>query len=104
MQDWEVQIAKDLAALKFYREEGYNNIDLTFDADSLSINGESEDKIRKFLEHCYKVLASRYWNVSTKSQKEKLELVMYDKETGEFSLAPKRNPTPRGKDNINLKV
>lgn len=76
------------------REEGYNNISLSFDEDSLSIYGENEDKIREFLEHCYEVLASMYWNVSTKSQRDKLELVMYDEETGEFSLAPKRQATP----------
>ena len=76
------------------REEDYNNISLDFDEDSLSIYGENEESIREFLEHCYEVLASMYWNVSTKSQKEKPELVMYDEETGEFSLAPKRQATP----------
>lgn len=75
-------------------EEEYDDIELDFDADSLSIYGENKDSIRNFLQHCYKNLASKYWNVSTKSQKERLELVIYDTDTGEFSLAPKRNPTP----------
>ncbi|MBU5425324.1 hypothetical protein KQI41_02765 [Tissierella pigra] len=75
------------------KEENYN-IDLSFDSDGLTIGAEDEEKIREFLESCYSLLASLYWNVSTKSQKDKLELVMYDEETKEFSLAPRRQPTP----------
>ena len=75
-------------------EEQYDDIKLDFDVDGVSIYGENEDRIRGFLEHCYKKLAAKYWNVSTKSQKERLELVLYNPDTEEFSLAPKMNPTP----------
>lgn len=74
--------------------QNYNNIRINFDSDSLIFQGDSEDDIRAFLQDCYKELASCYWNVSTKSQKERLELVMYNPETEEFSLAPKRQATP----------
>lgn len=75
-------------------EEQHDDIKLDFDVDGVSIYGENEDRIRGFLEHCYKKLAAKYWNVSTKSQKERLELVLYNPDTEEFSLAPKRNPIP----------
>lgn len=75
-------------------ENNYDNISIRFNSDSLVIQGENEDKIREFLEHCYSALASLYWNVSTKEQIQRKELVIYDKETEEFRLAPKRQATP----------
>lgn len=75
-------------------EEDYKNIKVEFDSDFLSIRGEDEDNIRKFIEQCYNTLASLYWNESTKTQKERLELVVYDEENNEFLLAPRRQPTP----------
>lgn len=75
-------------------EKGYSNIDIRFDSDSLILQGSSQDDIREFLQDCYKTLASYYWNVSTKEQIRKSELVVYDKEKQEFCLAPKRQPTP----------
>ncbi|HHW31436.1 MAG TPA: hypothetical protein GXX20_07165 [Clostridiaceae bacterium] len=81
-------------ASRLIKDEKCENICLAFDSDSLVIQGENEEKIREFLQHCYDNLAFSYWNVSTKSQKEKLELVVYNQKTGELSLAPRRNPTP----------
>lgn len=72
----------------------HNNIRLNFDENSLFISGDKKESIKLFLEDCYKELANLYWNVSIKSQKEKKELVMYDKEKDEFYLASKRGPTP----------
>jgi hypothetical protein len=71
-----------------------DDIKITFDSDSLTFQGYSEDNIRTFLQRCYDYLVSLYWNVSTKEQIRKKELVLYNKETGEFILAPKRQPTP----------
>jgi len=75
-------------------EHENDNIKISFDSDCLSFHGDSEEDIRSFLQSCYSQLASQYWNVSTKEQIRKNELVLYNKETGEFSLAPKRQPTP----------
>ena len=47
-----------------------------------------------FLEQCYSFLALMYWNTSTKEQIARNELVLYNKETKEFSVAPKRQATP----------
>lgn len=70
------------------------DIGLNYDEDSLIISGHNENVIREFLEKCYKELADLYWNVSTKKQREKMELVMYDLEKDEFYLSPKRQATP----------
>jgi len=72
----------------------HSDVEITYDEDNLTIKGESESSIKNFLEICYKKLADMYWNVSTKKQKEKLELVMYDTEKENFYLAPKRQATP----------
>lgn len=79
---------------RILKEKGHSSIKVNFDSDSLNFQGESADDIRIFLQECYKKLASQYWNVSTKEQIRKSELILYDKETGEFSLVPKRQPTP----------
>jgi len=71
-----------------------SEVDINYDRDSLTIYGESESIIREFLQACYKELADMYWNVSTKKQKEKMELVMYDLAEDRFYLAPKRQATP----------
>lgn len=76
------------------QNKDHADIEISFNTNSLIIKGEDKDGIRTFLEDCYSELASIYWNVSTKSQKEKKELVMYDKEKDEFYLAPKRQATP----------
>ncbi|SHI82055.1 hypothetical protein [Lutispora thermophila] len=75
-------------------EQDNDNIEINFDSESLSFRGNNEEDIRNFLQNCYNYLVSQYWNVSTKTQKEKLELVLYNPEKKEFSLAPKRQATP----------
>lgn len=85
------------------REKDYTNINLNYDSNRLLIKGKDENGIREFLEDCYKTLASLYWNVSTKTQKDNLDLVIYDKETQGFSLAPKRQATPMVKNLISGK-
>lgn len=76
------------------REKGFGKINIDFDSTSLYFKGESIEAIRAFLKACYENLASEYWNVSTKEQKERNELVFYNPETEEFSLGAKRQATP----------
>lgn len=75
-------------------KKNHSNINLSFDADRLIIEGKNEEEIRIFLEQCYSFLALMYWNTSTKEQIARNELVLYNKETKEFSVAPKRQATP----------
>ncbi|CAK7076107.1 hypothetical protein [Tissierella sp.] len=75
-------------------KKNHSNISLSFVADCLIIEGENEEEIRMFLEQCYSFLALMYWNTSTKEQIARNELVLYNKETKEFSVAPKRQATP----------
>lgn len=76
------------------KDEKFKEIKLSFDANSLSIKGKDEETIRDFLDECYERLTSLYWNVSTKSQKDNQELVLYDRDSDKFFLAPKRQATP----------
>ena len=62
--------------------------------NSLDFEYDDRDNLRDFFTECYEILANKYWNVSTKKQKENPELVVYDIETGVLSLVPKRTPTP----------
>lgn len=83
-------IAKDREIQEKY------DVDLTLNEQEncLEISYRDEEKLRSFLAECYNVLADRYWNVSTKKQKENPEAIYYDKEKDEFVLKAKRNPAP----------
>ena len=60
----------------------------------LTFQAESMDDLRCFLEACYEHVAGLYWNISNANQKEKQELVIYNKEKDELQLAPRRIPIP----------
>lgn len=60
----------------------------------LTFQAESIDDLRCFLEACYEHVAGLYWNISNANQKEKQELVIYNKEKDELQLAPRRIPIP----------
>ncbi len=77
-------------------EEKHQNISISISSErqTLDISYHTEDELRKFLSDCYEELARRHWNVSTKKQKEAMELFIYDSKKDEFYLHPKRKPTP----------
>ncbi|MBO8158561.1 hypothetical protein [Thermosyntropha sp.] len=62
--------------------------------DGLEFEYDNEDKLRNLLSESYEELASRYWNVSDKKQKENPVLVFYDLDKDQILLKPKKNPTP----------
>jgi hypothetical protein len=70
------------------------DVSLGITHEGLWIDASDEEKFKAFLEGCYEELASKWWNQSTTQQKEKKELVLYDRERDEFYLGPKRMPTP----------
>ncbi len=69
-------------------------IHITQSPSGLTFQAKSEEELRSFLHCCYEHIASLYWNISNASQKEKKELIIYDKEKDELQLAPKRVPIP----------
>lgn len=71
-----------------------NKVEMIVESEGLSIKYEKEEELRSFLDKCYTILAERYWNVSTKKQKENSENIYYDYERDELLLKPKTNPTP----------
>lgn len=77
-------------------KDQYPDIDMSISSDnqSLEISYHHEEELRSFLSDCYEELARRHWNVSTKKQKEAMELFIYDAEKDEFYLHPKRQQTP----------
>lgn len=62
--------------------------------DELSLNADKDEQIVAFVDDCYEELASRWWNVSTAKQIAEPKAVHYNRETDEFELKAKRNPTP----------
>lgn len=76
------------------RSSRYDSIKYHIDAHGITFKGSSQDVLKEYFYRCYEELVSRYWNTSTKKQKEDKELVCLNKNTGQIELAAKRNPTP----------
>ncbi|WP_213950560.1 hypothetical protein [Tepidanaerobacter syntrophicus] len=79
-------------ALRDKREE--LNIEVVPKSIGLTFQAENIDDLRSFLRECYEHLAGMYWNISSASQREKQELVIYDREKDELKTAPRRMPIP----------
>jgi len=75
-------------------DEQYRNITVNCRIDGLEFIYEDEEQLKLFLKDCYEKLVARYWNVSTKKQKENLELVRWNKDLNKPEAIAKRNPTP----------
>jgi hypothetical protein len=71
-----------------------NSIACFVDADRLTFQAPSQKVLADFFDDCYQELANRYWNVSTRKQREDNDLVVYDRETNQLRLIPKRKATP----------
>jgi len=76
------------------RKPTYGSIKCLANAQGITFHAPSNEILKEFLEFCYGELADRYWNVSTKKQREANDLVIYYKDTNNFDLIPRRNPTP----------
>ncbi len=70
------------------------NIEVVPKSIGLTFQAENVDDLRSFLRECYEHIAGLYWNISTASQREKQELVIYDREKDELKTAPRRMPIP----------
>lgn len=79
-------------ALRNKREE--LGIEIIQNPTGLTFQAENVDDLRSFLRECYEHIAGLYWNISTASQREKQELVIYDREKDELKTAPRRMPIP----------
>lgn len=69
-------------------------INIIQSSSGLTFQAKNAEDLRCFLEACYEHIASLYWNISNANQKEKQELVIYNKEKNELQLAPRRIPIP----------
>lgn len=76
------------------RNSIYEYIDCSVDACGITFRAPSKEILKDFLNSCYLELADRYWNVSTKKQREARELVIHYRNLDKLDLIPKRNPTP----------
>ena len=72
----------------------YDTVTFHEDASGLTFTGTDQEVLKEFLNDCYEHLAFKYWNVSTKKQKEDKDLVRLDVHTGKIELIAKRNPAP----------
>lgn len=72
----------------------YNCITCIADANGIAFNTQSKGILKEFLNSCYIELTDKYWNVSTKKQRESNDLVIYYKDKDKFQLIPRRSPTP----------
>lgn len=70
------------------------NVDIKIESDGLSFQYSNKENLHSLLEECYSKLVDTYWNVSSRKQIENPDLIKYDKIKDEFSLIPKRDPTP----------
>ena len=68
-------------------------INIIQSSSGLTFQAKNAEDLRCFLEACYEHIASLYWNISNANQKEKQELVIYNKKN-ELQLAPRRIPIP----------
>jgi hypothetical protein len=75
-------------------ERVWPGVSIEVTREGVQIDTLDEEQLKAFLETCYKKLASTWWNKSTPDQEEKKDLVLYDRERGEFAIGPKRMPTP----------
>lgn len=71
-----------------------HGIEMTLLDDALRLEAPANGQLKMFLEECYEILASRWWNISTAKQIAEPKAVHYNIETDEFVLKPKRNPSP----------
>lgn len=76
------------------RNSQYHSIHYSVNMQELIFQAPSQETLKDFLDSCYEELANRYWNVSTRKQREANDLVIYDKNANHFRLIPRRNPTP----------
>jgi len=76
------------------RNPAYGSIICLVDANGITFHAPSKEILKEYLDCCYNELAERYWNVSTKKQREAKDLVIYYKDTDKLDLIPRRNPTP----------
>lgn len=72
----------------------YHSIYYSVNMQGLIFQAPTQETLKDFLDSCYEELANRYWNVSTRKQRETNDWVIYDKDTDQFRLSPRRNPTP----------
>lgn len=72
----------------------YGSIKCLADVQGITFHAPSKEILKEFLDCCYGELADRYWNVSTKKQREANDLVIYYKDTDNLDMIPRRNPTP----------
>jgi hypothetical protein len=71
-----------------------HQVHLDINGSALKVFYSQADQLKQFIEACYEELTARYWNVSTKKQKEEPKAVFYDPIQDSLQLKPKRNPTP----------
>ncbi|HHX94795.1 MAG TPA: hypothetical protein GX691_03085 [Clostridia bacterium] len=83
-----------IAVLVKGKNAAYSDISFQLESDGMTFKAGSKEEFIQFLSDCYEELADRYWNVSTKKQREAKDLVIYYKEKDELGLIPRRNPTP----------
>lgn len=69
-------------------------VNVVQNSSGLTFQAESIDDLRNFLNACFEYIVDLYWNISNANQKEKQELVIYNKELDELQLAAKRMPIP----------
>ncbi len=72
----------------------YDSIMCSADAEGITFQAPGKELLKEFLNSCYLELANRYWNVSSKKQREENDLVIYYKQTDRLDLIPRRNSTP----------
>lgn len=75
-------------------KKSHPKINVKSEDDGVVFICEDTEELRGFLKTCYEELASRYYNISNESQKERSELVGYDVNRDELYSMPKRQPIP----------
>jgi len=83
-----------IAAFVKRKNTVYSNIIFQLEPEGINFKAASKDEFIQFLNDCYKELTDRYWNVSSKKQREKKDLVIYYKGKDQLDLIPRRKPTP----------
>jgi len=76
------------------RNHAYSSIKCLVSSEGITFFAPSEEVLKDFYNDCYDELAARYWNVSTKKQRDANDLVIYYKDLDKLDLIPRRNPTP----------
>jgi len=70
------------------------DVEMVIENNGLTFRYMEGSSLQQFLVSCYEELALRYWNVSTKKQREEPKAVFWNQDENDFYLKAKRNPTP----------